>query len=168
MSETASHSHNQVIAQHVSGARFAEVQASVETGKRVKAALMPDHGAYDRGFLDQIRQLEHLATARVDGKREVQIDVRGCRPVRFDLRFESETGESLTQEVVTFLRPDGIYVYPEGDPLHALALNADVYDARMQSHSHPVYRGFDTSTLPSVGTQGEFTGIYTLYEDKRA
>ena len=163
MSEIARSSHHDHFTQQVSPERFGELRAIARTVARISSGIKTET------VFREVRNVERMAS--LGDATEKIVNIVGYTPTHYDITYIDGAGNSMVQTVVAFVRRTDAgtwdWLHPEDDPDNVLALDAALFDARISSGIHRMYIGQTTTTMPSVGPQGELTGIFTIYEDER-
>lgn len=142
------------------------LRATADLAARVRDGLWRSNPGYI-DVLSEIRGLENKA--RRHGQETI-VDARGYTPVRHAVEFVGPTNQSLVRTMVMFAKKDerGRTQYlPDGDASgNALALDAELFDMRMESHEHGSTATYGITTMLRADETGNFAGTYAIEEDK--
>lgn len=156
--------------QEVSSDDLQKTNTRIQKARRIAHDIKPADGNQAR--IDELRDVERQSAQGDEAKRtgleEMVLDTRGFKPLKFPIHYTDPDGKTLTEEVVGFTKQgkngETDYLrFPDGK---AVALNASLYITRLSSGKHPQGSEYDMKMLPRINTEGRYTGIVTLVEDK--
>lgn len=158
--------------QELESQAFQQAKIRIEKSKRIREDIRPSGGKpYSKQRVEEIRGIETGSEQGEQGKKgfqEMVMDTRGYQEQRFNMSYKSPTGETLTEQLVFFVKLDanGQVEWLTDKDAKTLALNGDLYESRIISHKHAQGFNYDSFTIPRVDGRGAYTGIVTLFKSK--
>jgi hypothetical protein len=153
---------------------FDQAKTRIEKSQRIGNDLRPSGNTeFNRQRLAEVRAVEARSTQGDEGKEsgfeDLVIDTRGYQEKRFRMSYSSPNGQEVSEELVMFVKTgkDGQpeWITHDGQPL---ALNADLYDSRLQSKLHGQGKDFNVNMMPKVDGRGAYTGVVSIVESEEA